>query len=162
MQATHKAGRALSAHSAMFYTVVAGRLGLSLSDLRAWDLLMSLGPMSAGRVADVTGLSPGAVTGLLKRLQAAGAVTCETDPADRRRVIVKVIGSFREGAAADYFEGLLARIRGVFNRFADEELSASCRLMQEMGHLLHEEAIRLRDDEAKLSTRRASRTPKKR
>jgi DNA-binding MarR family transcriptional regulator len=150
VQATHKAGRALSAHSAMFYTVVAGRLGLSLSDLRAWDLLLSLGPMNAGRVADVTGLSPGAVTGLIRRLQEAGAVSCETDPLDRRRVIVKVVGSFREGPSADYFEGLMARIRGVFNDFSDDELDASCRLMQEMGKLLHDEAVRLRNTGEKL------------
>ena len=39
----HRAGRELSARSVMFYTLVAKLIGLSISDLRAWDLLVSYG-----------------------------------------------------------------------------------------------------------------------
>ena len=70
----HRAGRELSARSVMFYTLVEERLGLSVSDLRAWGLLVGLGPLSAREFADLTGLTPGAVTGLIDRLEKAGAV----------------------------------------------------------------------------------------
>src|SRR5262245_14500980 len=73
-QQAHRAGREMSARSVMFYTLVARLVGLSVSDLRAWDLLVSYGPMSASEFADLTGLTAGAVTGLLDRLSKAGAV----------------------------------------------------------------------------------------
>ena len=88
----------------MFYTLVAERLGLSVSDLRAWDLLVGLGPLSARQFADHTGLTPGAVTGLIDRLERAGAVKRTTDPRDRRKVIVTVLSELRTGHASIYFE----------------------------------------------------------
>jgi hypothetical protein len=52
-QKAHRAGREMSARSVMFYTQVAKLVGLSVSDLRAWDLLVSYGPMSASEFAPV-------------------------------------------------------------------------------------------------------------
>ena len=46
----------MSARSVMFYTVVAEQLGLGVSDLRAWDLLLKDGPIMASRFAELTGL----------------------------------------------------------------------------------------------------------
>ena len=87
-QAMIRAGRSVGNASAMLNHAVAERLGL---DPTAWEcltLLFEQGPVTAGRLAELTGLTTGAVTGLVDRLEGAGYVRRERDPKDRRRVIV--------------------------------------------------------------------------
>jgi DNA-binding MarR family transcriptional regulator len=51
-------------------------------------LLQLHGPATPGWLAEMTGLSTGAVTGMVDRLERAGYATRAQDPHDRRRVIV--------------------------------------------------------------------------
>ncbi|XVU28254.1 MarR family winged helix-turn-helix transcriptional regulator [Actinoplanes sp. CA-054009] len=83
-----RAGRETSRLSTVFRSAIADRLGLTVSDLECLDFLADGGPATAGRIAERTNLTTGAVTSMLRRLQQAGFVTAERDPADRRRVIV--------------------------------------------------------------------------
>ncbi|WP_433723728.1 MarR family winged helix-turn-helix transcriptional regulator [Actinoplanes sp. CA-051413] len=83
-----RAGRETSRLSMVFRYAVADRLGLTVSDLECLDFLADVGSATAGQVAERTNLTTGAVTSMLRRLQQAGYVTAERDPADRRRVIV--------------------------------------------------------------------------
>ena len=143
----HRAGRTHSAHSTVFYSIVASRLGLALSDLRVWDLLYyRAAPMSAGQVSDVIGLTQGAVTGILKRLERVGAISSEPDPSDRRKVIVRVLRSFREGKSEGYFEDVQMRIRAMYGRFSDDELQVILRFQQGMATLLQIESLELRSN----------------
>lgn len=61
---------------------------VSPADLGALCLLLLHGPAPAGRLAELTGLTTGAVTGVVDRLEKNGYVRREPDPADRRKVIV--------------------------------------------------------------------------
>src|SRR5439155_4424793 len=63
-------------------------LGLAPADLVCMCLLQLHGPATPGWLAEMTGLSTGAVTGMVDRLERAGYVTRAQDPQDRRRVIV--------------------------------------------------------------------------
>ena len=63
-------------------------VGVSPTDLGALCLLLLHGPAPAGRLAELTGLTTGAVTGMVDRLERGGFVRREVDPADRRKVIV--------------------------------------------------------------------------
>ena len=63
-------------------------VGLHPTDLGALCLLLLHGPTPAGRLAELTGLTTGAVTGVIDRLERGGFVHREVDPADRRKVIV--------------------------------------------------------------------------
>ncbi|MET8153602.1 MarR family transcriptional regulator [Actinoplanes sp. NPDC049668] len=83
-----RAGRETSRLSMVFRYAIADRLGLTVSDLECLDFLADVGSATAGQVAERTNLTTGAVTSMLRRLQQAGYVTAERDPADRRRVIV--------------------------------------------------------------------------
>jgi MarR family transcriptional regulator, organic hydroperoxide resistance regulator len=83
-----RAGRETSRLSTVFRYAIAERLGLTVSDLECLDFLADAGSATAGQVAERTNLTTGAVTSMLRRLQQAGYVTAERDPADRRRVIV--------------------------------------------------------------------------
>ena len=86
-----QAGRRLSLATIMFHQAVADRLGLNPTDHKCIDLLASAGWTTAGELAEATGLTTGAITGVIDRLEAAGFVRREDDPNDRRRVIVRVI-----------------------------------------------------------------------
>ena len=63
-------------------------VGLNPTDLGSLCLLLLHGPAPAGRLAELTGLTTGAVTGVIDRLEKGGFVRREVDPADRRKVIV--------------------------------------------------------------------------
>lgn len=63
-------------------------VGVNPTDLGALCLLLLHGPAPAGRLAELTGLTTGAITGVVDRLEKGGFVHRELDAADRRKVIV--------------------------------------------------------------------------
>jgi DNA-binding MarR family transcriptional regulator len=83
-------GRTAAQH-ALFAQTAAAQLGIAPTDLECLALLEDLGPASAGQLAEVLNLTTGAITGVVDRLVAAGFVVRESDPTDRRRVIVRPV-----------------------------------------------------------------------
>ena len=85
-------GRRLSATTVIFHI---RRLptdwSLNVTDHRCMDLLLLNGPLTAGELAGMTGLTTCAITAVIDRLEKAGFVRRQDDPRDRRRVIVQVI-----------------------------------------------------------------------
>lgn len=71
----------------VFHELVGRYLGVSATDRKCLDLL-SRGPVTAGELARFTGLTTGAVTGIIDRLVEAGYAERIDDPEDRRRVLV--------------------------------------------------------------------------
>jgi DNA-binding MarR family transcriptional regulator len=64
------------------------RLGIGGTDVRFLTLLGLHGPLTPGRLATLTGLTTGSVTGVIDRLERAGFVGRERDGVDRRKVRV--------------------------------------------------------------------------
>src|SRR5437870_3021841 len=75
---------------ASFFRAAAARTGKTVTDMQVLDILDLTGPTTAGNLADLTGLTTGATTGLLNRLEEAGLVRRERDPEDGRRIIVQL------------------------------------------------------------------------
>jgi DNA-binding MarR family transcriptional regulator len=73
--------------SASFFRVAAARTGKTVTDMQVLDIT---GPTTAGKLADLTGLTTGATTGMLNRLEEAGLVRREHDPKDGRRTSVSL------------------------------------------------------------------------
>jgi DNA-binding MarR family transcriptional regulator len=67
---------------------VAQRVGIGASDSQMLSLLSLHGPLAPGRLAELTGLTTGTVTGVVDRLEEAGFVRRERDATDRRKVLV--------------------------------------------------------------------------
>jgi len=76
--------------SAAFFRAVAARIGVTVTDMQVIENLASTGPSTAGQLAELTGLTTGAITGMLNRLEEAGLVRRERDPEDGRKVIVQL------------------------------------------------------------------------
>jgi DNA-binding MarR family transcriptional regulator len=78
---------------ASFFRVAAARVGMAVTDIQVMDLLDLGGPSTAGQLAEFTGLTAGAITRILDRLEKAGLLRRERDPSDGRKVIVRLEGS---------------------------------------------------------------------
>ncbi len=74
--------------SAAYGEALAEHLGLNVTDLRCLELAIDEPGLTAGRLADLAGITTGAVTGVLDRLERAGFVDRRPDPADRRSVVI--------------------------------------------------------------------------
>ena len=90
--------RANTSQENAFDALAAGRLGISLTDLRCLDLVQASGGMTAGELATACGLTTGAVTAVLDRLERAGFVARVRDDSDRRKVNVEVTPRHYEAA----------------------------------------------------------------
>ena len=82
--------RRMSAQSVLISKTVASRFGLNTTDLECLDLIYLRGHASAGELAKATGLTSGAVTALIDRLERSGYVERTDDPTDRRRREVRI------------------------------------------------------------------------
>src|SRR5438309_4257603 len=91
MQELEHALRRSSAQGVIFGQTVANVAGISSSDLECLDFLNLEGRVTAGRLAEMTGLTTGAITGVVDRLEKAGLVRRERDESDRRKVYIAIV-----------------------------------------------------------------------
>jgi DNA-binding MarR family transcriptional regulator len=111
-------------------------LGINRTDARCVDIVLQRGRVTAGDLALAAGLSAGAATTAIDRLERAGYARRVRDPEDRRRVIVEptkriaqlaeeVYGPLRDGGLqlmARFSERQLAAITRFFEGAADLQL----------------------------------------
>ena len=113
--------RELSTVMVLFHSRIAEQMGLSGTDHKALELVLrSDGPITAGRIAQLSGLSTGAVTGVIDRLEQRGFVRRVRDPHDRRKVLVEV-AEFDESRFAHFFQDAVDLTERVLARFTPEE-----------------------------------------
>ena len=101
---------------------VALQFGLNRTDLRCLGILYRRGRVTAGELAGESGLTPGAITTVLDRLERGGYANRVADPADRRRVLVVSTVATREIGARIHGEVELAT-RALLEERADGELT---------------------------------------
>jgi DNA-binding MarR family transcriptional regulator len=82
--------RRSSAAGVLHSQAIARRVGINPTDLECLDLILMSGSATAGEIGRRTGLTSGAVTGLIDRLERLALVERTADPNDRRKVLVKV------------------------------------------------------------------------
>ena len=99
---------------------VALQFGLNRTDLRCLGILYRRGRVTAGELAEESGLTPGAITTVLDRLERGGYANRVPDPADRRRVLVVSTVATREIGARIQGEVELATRRLLEDREAAE------------------------------------------
>lgn len=103
--------------------------GVNRTDGRCLDVIDQRPGITAGELAAAVGLSPGAVTTALDRLEARGFVTRTRDPSDRRRVTLQPTPEFSRLAWAAY--GPLGEMGGpLVAELSDEELGAIIRFLR--------------------------------
>jgi DNA-binding MarR family transcriptional regulator len=140
-----RALRRVNLQGSFFGQTVAIRFGLSESDIETLEALIDMGASTAGRLSDLTGLTSGAVTRVIDRLEQAGFVRRVPDPADRRRVIVEAIP---EKVAA--VQATLNRVGSAsadeIGRYTDAQLTLITDFLTRMEQITRDEAETLREN----------------
>jgi DNA-binding MarR family transcriptional regulator len=113
----------VAARKVAFAAGVAERLGLAGADVDVLTALAAEGAMTVGRIGEITGLTTGATTRMVDRLEQAGFVRRIADPADRRRVIVEPAGD-RASAVARAYQPLEEAGRLALGSLDDTALEA--------------------------------------
>ena len=140
-----RALRRVNLQGSFFGQTVAIRFGLSESDIETLEALIDMGASTAGRLSELTGLTSGAVTRVIDRLEQAGFVRRVPDPADRRRVIVEAIP---EKVAA--VQATLNRVGSAsadeISRYTDAQLTLITDFLTRMEQITRDEATTLREN----------------
>ena len=113
--------RRVNLQGSFFGQTVAIRFGLSESDVEALSVLLDSGAATAGRLSELMGLTSGAVTRVIDRLEQAGYVRRVPDPADRRRVIVELIPE-KMAAVQATMDQFGEKTASEIAKYSDEEL----------------------------------------
>ncbi len=136
--------RRFNAQSVMFSQAVAERLGINPTDLECLGIIGETGALTAGQLAELTGLTTGAITGVIDRLERAGYVRREQDPADRRRVIVQPVPSVAEGKITPLFDSITKATTRLISRYSDKELALITEFATRMNQVGLDETAKLR------------------
>ena len=127
--------RRSSAAGVLHGQTIARRVGVNSTDLECLDLILMGGPSTAGEIARHTGLTSGAVTGLIDRLERLGLVERAADPADRRKVQVRVRED-RIGPIAALYSPLEKTMQALLASYSKEELKVLIDFSERSGDLL--------------------------
>ena len=146
IQAINDKFREMSTETIMFHQAVADVLGLHITDHKCLDFIYRFGAMPAGRLAELTGLTTGAVTGIIDRLEKAGYVRRTNDPKDRRRTIVEPIRNKKlERKLELIFIPLRDRMHKLLSSYSDSELAFLLDATTKMIAQTREESKKLRN-----------------
>jgi DNA-binding MarR family transcriptional regulator len=128
-----------------FDNLAAERLGLNGTDLHCINIIENADGLTAGELAEEAGLTTGAVTGVIDRLERAGYARRVSDPDDRRRVKLEVTPKFY--ARADKIWGPVARdwAGELGRRFTAEELERVIEFLRATNELGRRHLDRLRE-----------------
>ena len=130
MQELEKAMRRSSAQGVLFGQTVANLAGISGSDLECLDFLNLEGRVTAGRLAEVTGLTTGAITGVVDRLEKAGLVRRERDEADRRKVFIATVPE-NVAKIGRFYVPMQQAMNKLWSTYSDAELQLLLRFASE-------------------------------
>jgi DNA-binding MarR family transcriptional regulator len=119
--ALNAAMRDASGQGVLYSQAVAGRLGMNSTDLECLDHILR-GPVTAGRLASLTGLTTGAITGVIDRLERSGLAQRESDPEDRRKTVVRALPAVVE-RIAPLFEPMERAAMAALSKYRDDELA---------------------------------------
>ncbi|HEU4321888.1 MAG TPA: MarR family transcriptional regulator [Roseiflexaceae bacterium] len=134
----------LAATVVLFEQAAADRLSLHVAHLHCANLLRLTGPMTAGQLAELTGLTTGSVTSMVDRLERAGYVRRESDPHDRRRVVVQADAEAMEREIGPLYGSLAQATLGLLSGYSDEALALLVEHLTRNNALMLEEAVKLR------------------
>ena len=124
--------------------LAAERLGLNGTDLHAVNIIENSGGLTAGELATEAGLTTGAVTGVIDRLERAGYARRVADPDDRRRVKLEVTPKFYSRAERIWGPMAADWSARLGNRFTAEELERVIEFLRTTNELGREHMERLK------------------
>ena len=118
-------------------------MGVNRTDARVLDLLDQEGQLTAGQIDAGAGLTTGAVTGVVDRLEKAGYARRVRDEQDRRKVLVAPTDKLRVDSEAIY-GSMLPKGEKLMQGYSDDELRLVIRLLRDVTDITEQHADELR------------------
>lgn len=135
--------RDLSDETVLYHQAAAEKFGLNATDTKTASLLRKMGPVPAGVIAERLGLTAGAVTNIIDRLEHAGFVRRKSDPKDRRKTLVELVPKkIRE--ASKVYTSMSDAFLVLSQKYSDKELELLFDYFEKAKDILHEETLKLR------------------
>ncbi len=138
-------GRLARQHSTavvLFHHAVAERLGLGPTDHKCLDLLRDRGAMAGSDLSAITGLTSGAITGVVARLERAGYLRREPDPRDGRKQILHL--ALKPSHIQSVINPLREEVAALLEKFDAHQLTAIAEFLTGSTHLVYRHAALLR------------------
>lgn len=137
-------GRRLSTQTVFLHQAIAQSIGLNATDTKCVDLILShpVGFMTAGQLSTMTGLTTGAITHILDRLEKRQIVERVRDTRDRRRIFVRVIPESLAPLIPQY-ELIGKAYTDVVDQYSDEQLNLICDYMEKASAITEQQLAKI-------------------
>jgi DNA-binding MarR family transcriptional regulator len=136
--------RAYQTSNDNFDQAIADHLGMNRTDMRCVDLIDQAGGMTAGELATAAGLTSGAVTAVVDRLEKAGMAARVPDPGDRRRVRIEVTPKLWE-LTGPLMGPFLEESSAILDDYSTEELERFTQFIQRVIDVQAKHTERIRE-----------------
>jgi len=140
-------GRLARRHSTavvLFHHAVAERLGLGPTDHKCLDLLRERRAMAGRDLCAITGLTSGAITGVVARLERAGYLRREPDPHDGRKQVLRL--TLERSHIQDVIDPLRKDVAALLENFDTHQLTAIAEFLARTTDLIYRHAALLRGE----------------
>ena len=137
-----RGAREYSIGAVLFHQAAGQLLGLNVTDMKCLDIMTLRGSASPRELAEHTGLSTGATTAMIDRLENAGLVERRPHPTDRRGTIV-VLSKVAMRKLPAMFASLAKAIDALVSTYSEKELKVLADFFAKVGLLWKEEREKL-------------------
>lgn len=137
-------GRRASTQTVFLHQAIAQTFGLNATDTKCVDLILShpAGSVTAGQLSGMTGLTTGAITHILDRLEKRHIVERVRDTRDRRRIFVRVNLQSLEPLIPHY-EAIGKAFTDLVDQYSDDELRLICDYMEKASAVAEQQLANL-------------------
>src|SRR6516162_11506438 len=140
--------RKVIVETVLLFDMLAERIGINATDMQCLNILDYEGPVPAGRLAELTGLTTGAITAAIDRLERAGYVQRVRDPHDRRRVVIEPMPQEEQ----EVFGTIDQIWKELCSRFSNQDLTAILSFMDTLYQMNRGTVAHMRKDDARPPT----------
>src|SRR5215470_5680206 len=132
-------GRKISTQTVFLHQAIAQSVGLNATDTKCLDLILSSTEVvTAGWLSEMSGLTTGAITHILDRLENRHFIERVRDKADRRKVLIRIQHESLEPLIPKYDEIGKGYIT-LAKRYDDRELEVICDYMEKASEIAQQE-----------------------
>jgi DNA-binding MarR family transcriptional regulator len=133
-------GRRLTVYTSLYQTALAERLGLSMADVKALELVIEFEPVTTGQLACLAGISSGGTTAVIDRLESHGFVVRDKHPLDRRIVVIRPVAQ-KCAEIERHMRSVAEEVAHIGARYEPKQLSAVHSFLAQCVHALKTEAL---------------------
>jgi DNA-binding MarR family transcriptional regulator len=133
----NESGRKFSDTTILMHELIAHKAGLNGADHKYLSILLQNGSMMAGDLATHTGLTTGAITGVIDRLEKRGLVERKKEAQDRRKVIIEPNKEKSYELLGNSFQILQTKVAAMFSQYTNAELGIIEKFMAQSTEMMH-------------------------